>query len=377
VEDLGVKVSSETIVEAAQKQKPDFIGLSGLLVRSTEQMAVSARELAQAGISCPLLVGGAALTRKYTENNIAPVYKGPVFYAQDAMSGLNYALGLVSNQKSETEGETFSSSSLVPPPSSFSPTDIPVPADLEKHILKDFDLGGLFENLNYDLFNLRFLKLKKTDTKKVGDVRKYVEELKAEMVSGRLLKARGVYRFFPVKSSGEAVNVYQPGSGAKIETFHFPRQSAGGRLSIPDFISPEGSVTDYMAFFAVTCGEGVMAFSKKEREAGNYLRSYMTEALALTLAEAFAETVHAMIRKDWGFADKAPVLPPHRAKYRGKRYSFGYPACPDLEGQKKLFKLLEPEAEIGLKLTDSLMMDPEASVSAFVLHNPKAVNFTI
>ncbi|HAH32916.1 MAG TPA: methionine synthase [Elusimicrobia bacterium] len=390
--DLGVKVPSETIVEAALKGKPDFIGLSGLLVRSTEQMSITARELALAGINCPLLVGGAALTLKYTENNIAPVYKGPVFYSQDAMSGLNYALGgggtshksQVTSHKPEGTGHRSQVTShkleaevLPINTSALSPDDIPFPVDLEKHVLKDFALGALFENLNYDLFNLRFLKLKKTDIKKVEDVKKQVEELKAEIISRKLLKARGVYRFFPVKSSGDLVYVYQSGSNDKIETLCFQRQAAGEKLSIPDFISPEGSKTDHMAFFAVTCGEGVMELSKKERESGNYLRSYMIEALALTLAEAFAETVHAMIRKDWGFADKERVLPLHLAEYRGKRYSFGYPSCPDLAGQKKLFKLLEPESEINLKLTDNLMMDPEASVSGFVLHNPKAVYFNI
>ncbi|MCX5785258.1 MAG: methionine synthase, partial [Elusimicrobia bacterium] len=409
--DLGVKVPSETIVEAALKEKPDFIGLSGLLVRSTEQMAITARELALAGISCPLLVGGAALTAKYTENNIVPVYKGQVFYAQDAMGGLNYALGsaIASNQSPVTGNQskeaTINSSSfsrgqrqrpatgqshshqpsvadsaIGPRQASVTalyPDNIPVPADLDKHILNDFDLSGLFENLNYDLFNLRFLKLKKTDIKKVEDVKKHVEELKTEIISGKLLKARGVYRFFPVKSSGNSINVYKTDAKTKIETFYFPRQTVGDRLSIPDFISPDGSKTDYMAFFAVTCGEGVMELSKAERERGNYLRSYMIEALALTLAEAFAEAVHAIIRKDWGFVNEAPVKPLHLAKYRGKRYSFGYPVCPELSGQTKLFKLLEPEAAINLKLTDNLMMEPEASVSAFVLHNPKAVYFGI
>ena len=120
-----------------------------------------------------------------------------------------------------------------------------------------------------------------------------------------------------------------------------------------------------------------MELARRERAAGEYVRSYMIEALALTLAEAFADVIHYRIRKDWGIAEADPATPLLRSKYRGKRYSFGYPVCPALENQERLFRLLRPEQDAGISLTDGFMMDPEASVSAIVLHNPKAEYFNV
>jgi len=133
---------------------------------------------------------------------------------------------------------------------------------------------------------------------------------------------------------------------------------------------------DHAALLAVTCGEGVSEFARSEMEKGNYLRSYVVEALAQSLAEAFAEALHRRIRADWGFSEPA-AGPLRRADYRGKRYSFGYPTCPDLSGQKNLFNMLKPEGDVGIKLTEHHMMDPEASVSALVLQNPKAKYFGV
>ena len=399
--DLGVKVPSETIVEAALKEKPDFIGLSGLLVRSTEQMAVTARELASAGLNCPLLVGGAALTLKYTENNIAPVYKGKVFYAEDAMGGLNYALGCanklqvascklqVTGHKPEAGGAALQPSAgglsaiggpaglFGGQPSALSPDDIPVPGDLERHFTGEQALEELFENLDEGLFNLRFLKLNKSQPKKATEASRLLAAMKKEVIGSRLIKARGVYQFFPVNSSGDDLLFYDK-AGTRRASFGFPRRTAGERLCLADFAAPvSGGVKDYAALFAVTCGEGVLAYAKREREAGNYVKSYMAEALALTLAEAFAEVMHYRLRQAWGIAEADPVRPPLRSRYRGKRYSFGCSACPDLANQKILFDLLKPEADAGLRLTEGFMMDPEASVSAIVFHNPKAVYFSV
>lgn len=256
-----------------------------------------------------------------------------------------------------------------------SPDDIPVPEDLERHYVEP-TLAELFENMDEGLFNLRFLKLKKTDEAKVRETAKLVAALKAEIVEKRLFRPRGVYRFFPVNSSGDELFFYDKG-GEKLASFPFPRQQGGEKLCLADFAEPVGGRRDYAALFAVTCGEGVLEFSRREREAGNYVRSYLAEALALTLAEAFADVIHYQVRKAWGIAEERPVKPLLRSKYRGKRYSFGYPVAPDLANQKALFDLLEPGSDTGMKLTDGFMMDPEASVSAMVFHNPKAVYFDI
>lgn len=256
----------------------------------------------------------------------------------------------------------------------YAPDDIPVPLDLERHYVEP-SLEELFENMDEGQFNLRFLKLKRTDEEKVRETAKLVGALKAEITDKRLFKPRGVYRFFPVNSSGEELFFYDKG-GAKLAAFVFPRQPGGGKLCLADFAEPAGGRRDYAALFAVTCGEGVAGLARLEREAGNYVRSYLVEALALTLAEAFADVVHYRIRKDWGIAEE-PVKPLLRSKYRGKRYSFGYAVAPDLASQKTLFDLLQPGPDTGMNLTDGFMMDPEASVSAIVFHNQKAVYFNI
>lgn len=260
---------------------------------------------------------------------------------------------------------------------SFAPDDIPVPVDLERHFTGEAALGELFDNIDENLFNLRFLKLKKGQEEKTREALALVAGIKKEILEKSLIKARGVYRFFPVNSSGDDLYFYG-GGGEKLASFNFPRQAGGEKLCLADFAAPvEGGKKDYAALLAVTCGEGVLAFSKREREAGNYVRSYLVEALALMMAEAFADVLHYRIRRDWGIAEADPAKPLLRGKYRGKRYSFGYPVCPDLANQKILFDLLKPEPDAGLRLTDGFMMDPEASVSAIVFHNPKAVYFGI
>lgn len=260
---------------------------------------------------------------------------------------------------------------------SFSPDDIPAPADLERHFTGEQPLGELFENIDEDLFNLRFLKLKKGQEEKARETKALLAGLREEIIKKGLIKARGVYRFFPVNSSGDDLLFYGPG-GEKLAVFNFPRQAGGEKLCLADFAAPAGGGRkDYSALLAVTCGEGVLELARREREAGNYVRSYLVEALAIMLAEAFADVLHYRIRKEWGIAEAAPAKPLLRSKYRGKRYSFGYPVCPDLANQKILFDLLKPEPDAGLRLTDGFMMDPEASVSAIVFHNPKAVYFGI
>jgi len=258
----------------------------------------------------------------------------------------------------------------------FLPPDIPVPADLERHFV-DQPLPELFENLDEGLFNLRFLGLKKDQEQKRREAAALLAVLRDEIIERKLIKARGVYQFFPANSYGDELRLYGP-DGAAAAVFKFPRQAAGDRLCLADFAAPaEAGKKDYLALFAVTCGEGVLQFARREREAGHYVRSYLMEALALTLAEAFADVLHYRIRKEWGIAEENPARPLLRSKYRGKRYSFGYPVAPDLANQKGLFDLLRPEPDAGLKLTDGYMMDPEASVSAIVFHNPKAVYFGV
>jgi 5-methyltetrahydrofolate--homocysteine methyltransferase len=390
--DLGVKIPPEVIVENALRENPDFIGLSGLLVRSTEQMTITARELAKVNISKPLLLGGAALTEKFVDSNIVPIYKGKVFYASDAMAGLNTALEYILKSregKDEGAGQTVESglqenakiSTEVAMPTNqnkeYFPDKIPVPKNLDRHFFDDYDLAELFNNLNEDVFNLRFLKLKKTDTKKLEETKKVIEEVKKYIILHKIIKPRGVYKFFKVNSENNKIMFFD-GADDIAETIYFPRQMSGENLSITDFIAPmSGKERDFMALFIVTCGQGIREFSKAERDKGNYLRSYIIEALSLSLAESFAEVIHHKIRENWGIGEENMEKPLHLSKYKGKRYSFGYPVCPDLSNQAKIFNLLKPQQDVKVELTDNFMMEPEASVSAFVLHNEKSKYFTV
>lgn len=256
-----------------------------------------------------------------------------------------------------------------------SPQAVPVPKDLERHFVEQ-PLPELFRHIDENMFCHRFLGIKGSQPEKRREAMAQLSVLRDEIVERELIKARGVYRFFQANSYGDTLSVFGP-EGAPV-SFSFPRQADGGRLCLADFALPLSSGSkDYIALMAVTCGEGVLQFARREREAGHYVRSYLIEAVALTLAEAFADVLHYRIRQDWGIAEESPAVPLLRSKYRGKRYSFGYPACPDLANQGPLFNLLRPEADAGVKLTDGYMMDPEASVSAIVFHNPNAVYFGV
>ena len=187
-----------------------------------------------------------------------------------------------------------------------------------------------------------------------------------------------MWRFFEAESEGDVLRLY-PGRGAGVPTatIAFPRQARAPRLAIPDFVlPPQGGRRDHVALFVTTAGSGVRERAEQLKDEGEYLRSHALQALALETAEAAAEWLHARLRNLWGFPDPPTTTMADRLRghYRGRRYSFGYPACPNLDDQAVLFRLLEP-GDIGVRLTDGFMMDPEASVSALVFHHPDAAYF--
>ncbi|HSG39935.1 MAG TPA: vitamin B12 dependent-methionine synthase activation domain-containing protein, partial [Thermoanaerobaculia bacterium] len=200
-----------------------------------------------------------------------------------------------------------------------------------------------------------------------------IDELK-EIARGGAMKAKAVWRFFPAEADGNRITLRNPETGEVAASWDFPRQAREGGLSLADYVLPG----DHVALFVTTAGEGVRDRVEDWKTKGEYLRSHAFAALALETAEAAAEYLHACIRKYWGFADPEELAMEDKlsARYRGKRYSFGYPACPDLAFQRELFKALQPE-EIGVHLTEGDMMDPEASVSALVFHHPDARYFGV
>lgn len=392
--DLGIKVTPQKLIEAVQAEKPDIIGLSGLLVKSAQQMVVTAQDLRQAGISIPILVGGAALTRKFTENKIAPEYDGIVLYAKDAMEGLALANQLQQNEieytkteKHETKPEK-TAPTVIAAKSNVS-TDVPVfvPADLERHVLKDISLPHIIPYVNWQMVLGHHLGLKgkvkrllEEKDEKALMLKQVVDDLLQQAQQEQWITPAALYQFFPAQSEGNRIYIYSSEDKRTIiETFEFPRQQRAPYLCLADYLKPvESGQIDYVGFFAVTAGKGIRELAQRWKENGEFLKSHAIQALALEIAEGLAEFIHQVMRDRWGFPDDPDFTMEERfaAKYQGQRYSFGYPACPNLEDQEKLFRLLRPE-EIGIQLTDGYMMEPEASVSAIVFAHPEARYFNV
>jgi 5-methyltetrahydrofolate--homocysteine methyltransferase len=404
---LGIKVPPETLIAAYQTHKPDIIGLSGLLVKSAQQMVVTAQDLKNGAIGCPMLVGGAALTARFTATKIAPEYDGLVCYANDAMQGLDLANQIIVPEKRTALIEkvavererlaaqerkpiriTESTAASVARVSSIThDLVVPLPPDLRTHLIDDYDLEAIFAYLNPTMLYSKHLGLKgnletllEQRDEKAEHLYRQVRTMEEEILAKHLLRARAVYKFFPAQANGDTILIYNPAGTEVLETFLFPRQTHGEGLCLSNFVAPRDSGRlDYIALFAVTCGQGVRELSEYYKHAGQYLQSHIVQALAIEGAEAFAELLHQRIREMWGFPDSPDLTMRERfkARYRGVRVSFGYPACPRLEDQVKLFSLLQVAETIGVQLTEGFMMEPEASVSALVFHHPQARYFSI
>ena len=194
------------------------------------------------------------------------------------------------------------------------------------------------------------------------------------------IKANAVFKFFPCHSDGQSLVIYGPDGAMELERFYFGRQSQREGLCLSDYARPLGSgQPDYVAMFTTSVGPAVRALSDEMRGRGEFLNSHILQVLALESAEAFAELLHKQIRQMWGIGDPTGLTYQDlfRTQYRGRRFSFGYPACPRLEDQEQLFRLLDVTANIGVELTEGYMMDPEGSVSALVFHHPEAKYFNL
>jgi 5-methyltetrahydrofolate--homocysteine methyltransferase len=405
VVNLGIKVGPEALIEAARREQPDFIGLSGLLVKSALQMVVTAADLKAAGISVPLMVGGAALSRAFADTRIAPEYGGPVLYAKEAMSGLELAnrlsdpasrVALLEEVAGRQRGaganravNRTDRSDPTDPSDKNQMTDAPLlPApDFESHTLRDIPLPQIVPYLNRQMLYTKHIGLSGSVEKLLaeGDAKALklhdaVEGMLERAEREGLIRPQALYRFYPANSDANELVLFDPeGSGVEVMRFNFPRQSGGERLCVADFVLPLASgQRDNLVLFVVSCGQGIREKSEAMKVSGDYLDSHLLQAMALESAEATAELLHKRIRTSWGIVDD-PTLTMKQllnADYQGIRVSFGYPACPELSDQEKLFKLLKPE-QIGVHLTEGDMMDPEASVSALVFHHPEGRYFDV
>ena len=401
VVNLGIKVPPADLIKAAREHQPDLIGLSGLLVKSAQQMVVTAEDFRTAGLRVPLLVGGAALTEKFTYTRIQPAYGATVAYARDAMGGLALANQLrdpaarpalearLAARREELSGDAGRPAPVAPAATGRAiRRDVPrpVPPDLKLHVLSSFDLDRIFPYINPAMLYNRHLGLRgKLDrllaegNRKAEELHKHVLALQDEVIARKLLRPKAVYKFFMAGGEGNDLVLLNP-DRREAARFHFLRQKGGDGLCLSDFVAPlDAEPPDTVCLFVTTCGDGVRELAEELKQKGEYLRSHALQALALESAEAFAELVHHRIREMWGIKDPERMTMEERwqARYQGIRVSFGYPACPRLEDQELLFRLLEPDKHIGVSLTEEYMMEPEASVSALVFHHPDARYFAV
>ena len=404
---LGIKVPPQDLIAACQKHKPDIIGLSGLLVKSAQMMVETVRDFRQAGIDSPILVGGAALSNRFTRLRIAPEYGGLVAYAPDAMTGLALANTIMEadereklavDLEAETEqmleaerlrrvAEAGGEDQPVAPFRVRHDYQVPNPPDLRLHVLREYDMAGIFPYINPQMLYVRHLGFKGrfADAVAAGDpsameLREAVRRVEDAMLAHPRIAANAVFKFFPCRSDGQWLLVYGPDGRTVLERFYFGRQSQRDCLSLSDYVlRGDSGRMDYVAMFVTTVGGAVRDLAEGWKEEGQFLNSHILQALAIEGAEAFAELLHQQVRQMWGLGDPAGITHQElfRTQYRGRRYSFGYPACPRLEDQEQLFRLLGVTSNIGVELTEGYMMDPESSVSALVIHHPDAKYFNL
>ena len=413
--DLGVMVPCDTILQTAVDEAADFVGLSGLITPSLDEMAYVAGEMTRRGLELPLLIGGATTSRQHTAVKIAPSYDGAVVYVPDASRVVDVVSSLRSSDFVEANREDqgalreqyasskqkrvlrpFGQASARGRKTDWSTMDIPVPAFTGR---REISVGAdeLIPFIDWTYFfsawELKGRYPAILDHPERGAAARelfdHAQNLLARVERERLLTARGVYGFWPAASVGNDIVVYSPADssqsrlGAELLRFSMLRQQElrddRPSLSLADYVAPrESGRVDYLGAFAVTAGIGVgEAVAAYELEHDDY-HAIMVKALADRLAEAFAELLHARVRREWGYeSEEALQLDDLIAeKYRGIRPAFGYPACPDHSRKYPLFELLDP-GPIGMALTESAAMMPAASVSGLYFSHPEAAYFSL
>lgn len=429
VYNLGIKCPIEKMIEEFEKQEADAIGMSGLLVKSTLIMKENLEVLNERNLKIPVVLGGAALTRRFVEQDLKKIYQGYVEYAEDAFDGLRFMEKIKSQNvyelvsQSQVEQTATSDDELLDnlvgsdaklaffdEEKAFQKSnvtvldEIPSPPFWGVKIVDNIPLDEIFKYVNeVALFRgqWQFRKRKLSDEEYDQLVKEKIlpiyEELKQKVKEKNLLKPKVVYGYFPAQSDKNDLIIYKPKNLNETELYNvweidfdktqleeflrftFPRQKDKRNLCISDFILPvESGKFDVVAFHVVTVGEEATEYSKYLYSNDHYSDYLFFHGLSVETAEALAEYWHKKIREELkiDYADAKEIKKLFQQGYRGSRYSFGYPACPNLEDQVKLFKLLRPE-RIGVTLTDGYQMVPEQSTSAIIIHHPQAKYFTI
>ena len=395
VVDLGKQVPAETIINKAVEVQAQAIGLSALLVSTSKQMPLIVNELHRRGLHFPVLIGGAAINRRFgwrilfTEEG-AP-YEPGVFYCKDAFEGLATMEALINAQecpallsrlRQEAEREmgrkptTTSAApailrSTTPPAKS-----IPRPASWGARVVRQMPLEMIFQHLSKnELFRLSWGAKNAHGEKWEGlksEFETRLSRMQREALREGWLNPQGVYGYWPAQSSGDELILYDPasietGQPAALARFPFPRQPSGDHLCLADYFAPvESGVIDVVALQVVTVGEQATQRFDRLQDSGAYSEAYYLHGLAVQTAEATAEYLHQHIRRELGLAED-----------QGKRYSWGYPAIPELEDHRKVFDLLPAEGELGMSLTAAYQLVPEQSTAAIIIHHPAAKYFSI
>jgi 5-methyltetrahydrofolate--homocysteine methyltransferase len=416
VVNLGIKQPGDSIIRAAQENQANAIGLSGLLVKSTLEMKYVIQDLERQKLEFPVICGGAALTRKYVEDDLRREYANAVFYADDAFAGLHIMEDLTTENGARdtrlNEGKTvkeYAKAAAVdeetgPVFAERSPVvtdapNIPAPPFWGVRVKKDYDLREVFRYINETALFKNQWQLKtasQSDYVRLVDekFRPILNKLEDEVSDSGLFAPAVVYGYFPARAEGNDVVIYEPpdarpgrpcsekweASAKELLRFTFPRQKEGRRLSIADFFASKASGNmDVIGLSLVTIGAKASVETQRLFEGGEYTKYLYLHGLSVETAEALAELHHKKMREELGIAgDDAPEIRNlFHQKYRGSRYSFGYPACPNLEDQTKLFALLKPEENVGVRLTSGFLLEPEQSTSAIVVHHPGAKYFVV
>ncbi|MFF7301115.1 methionine synthase [Streptomyces sp. NPDC008265] len=393
VVNIGIKQPVSAILEAAQEHKADVIGMSGLLVKSTVIMKENLEELNQRKLAAdyPVILGGAALTRAYVEQDLHEIYEGEVRYARDAFEGLRLMDALIAVKRGVPGAELpplkqrrvarrdtpLPHTEAAPAGRSDVAADNPVPTPpfWGTRVIKGIPLKDYATWLDETALFKGQWGLKDADTI-ATDGRPRLRGWLDRLHTDGLLEAAVVHGYFPCVSKGEDLIILGE-NGSERARFTFPRQGRGRRLCLADFFrSDESGETDVVGLQVVTVGSRIGEETARLFAADSY-REYMElHGLSVQLAEALAEYWHARVRADLGIGGHDPQTMDgmFRTEYQGCRYSLGYPACPDLEDRAKIADLLQPE-RIGVELSEEFQLHPEQSTDAIVLHHPEASYF--
>ena len=413
--DLGVMVPCNTILQKAVDEGADLIGLSGLITPSLDEMVYVAKEMERRDFSLPLLIGGATTSRQHTAVKIAPEYSQSTVHVLDASRVVDVVSSLLSpsaqdefnaeNSRAQAEiRETYASRSAKPLLTfkesranrlqfDWTTAELPVPSFNGTRVIDDVPLDDLVPYIDWTFFfsawelKGRFPQI--LDHPKYGSAARelygHAQVLLDRIVDERLIKARGVYGFWPADADEESIAVYTDTDRTR-ELARFPMLRQQGVMadarpnrSLADYVAPRDSNrTDYIGAFAVTGGFGVEEVVAEFKRDNDDYHAIMTKALADRLAEAFAEYQHARVRREWqyGVAEQMTHEDLLAERFRGIRPAFGYPACPDHSEKVRLFRLLDAE-RVGIRLTESCAMMPAASVSGLYLGHPEARYFTV